>query len=137
VTARISWIHEDHNLAASQALGLANNSQDTLRSLRASISYIYDRIWSFTGGRFQLSGTTDPTLYGTFNGSPNSCGWIAEIAYLPFMHGGPAFWPWLNGRIGAQYTFYDKFNGAAANFDGLGHAAHSNNTLFLYTWIMF
>jgi hypothetical protein len=137
VTARISWIHENHQLGASQALGLADNSQDTLRSLHASISYIYDRTWSLTGGRFQVNGTTDPTLYGTFNGSPDSSGWIAEIAYLPFMHGGPSFWPWLNARIGAQYTFYDKFNGAAANFDGLGHAAHTNNTLFLYTWIMF
>jgi len=137
VTFRAAWIHERHNLGASQALGLADDSHDMLRSLNASLSYIYDRTWSLTAGRFSVGGTADKTLYGTFTGSPNSAGWIAEIAYLPFMHGGPSFWPWLNARIGLQYTLFDKFNGASTNFNGMGRNAHNNNTIFLYTWIMF
>ena len=42
VTARIAWVHENHNTSASQTLGLANNSNNQLRSLNVSVSYIYD-----------------------------------------------------------------------------------------------
>src|SRR6202040_3211303 len=78
VTLRASWIHENHNTSASQTLGLADNSNNTLRSLNVSASYIYDHTWSFTAGRMSISGTADAALYGTFTGSPNSAGWITE-----------------------------------------------------------
>ena len=112
-------------------MGLADNSEDKLHSLRASASYIFDDTWSLSAGRFMIAGTTDAALYGTANGSPNSSGWILGAAYLPFMHGGPSFWPWLNARIGLQYTLYNKFDGA------MHGAGNNNNTLFLYSWIMF
>ena len=137
ITVRASWIHEDRRLRASEALGLSDNTRDSLRALRLSASYIFDDTWSITGARFSTTGTSDATLYGTVNGSPSSSGWMAEIAYLPFMQGGPSFWPWLNARLGAQYTFYDKFNGSSTNVDGNGRNAHNNNTLLLYAWIMF
>jgi hypothetical protein len=137
VTFRAAWIHESHNLGASQALGLADNSRDVLRSFNASLSYIYDRTWSFTVGRLAVGGNADATLYGTANGSPNSSGWIGEVAYLPFMHGGPSFWPWLNARIGLQYTRWDKFDGTTANINGMGRTARDNNTIFVYSWIAF
>jgi len=137
VTVRAAWIHENHNTSASQTLGLADNSHDTLRSLNASISYIYDKTWSLSAGRFSIGGTADATLYGTFTGSPNSAGWVTEIAYLPFSYGGPAFWPWLNMRIGLQYTLWNKFDGATTNINGAGRNAHNNNTIFAYAWIMF
>jgi hypothetical protein len=130
VTFRASWIDESQDLSASRALGLADNSEDKLRSFRASASYIFGDTWSLSAGRFVIAGTADAALYGTANGSPNSSGWILEAAYLPFMHGGPSFWPWLNARIGLQYTLYNKFDGAT-------HGAGANNTLFLYGWIMF
>jgi len=137
VTVRAAWIHENHNTSASQTLGLADNSNDTLRSLNASVSYIYDHTWSLTAGRFSIGGTADATLYGTFTGSPNSAGWITEIAYLPFSYGGPSFWPWMNMRIGLQYVLYNKFDGATTNINGAGRNAHNNNTIFAYAWIMF
>jgi hypothetical protein len=137
VTARLAWIHENHNTSASQSLGLANNSNDQLRSLNASVSYIYDQTWSLTAGRTSVGGTADAALYGTFTGSPNSANWIFELAYLPFSHGGPSFWPWLNFRIGLQYTHWTKFDGATTNYDGMGRNASDNNTLFLYVWTMF
>lgn len=137
VTFRASWIHENHNLGASKALGLADNSHDVLRSFNASLSYIYDRTWSLTLGRSMLGGTTDAMLYGSFSGSPDSSGWIGEVAYLPFMRGGPSFWPWLNARLGVQYMRWNRFDGASANIDGLGRAAHANNTIFAYAWIAF
>jgi hypothetical protein len=137
VTARIAWIHENHNTSASQTLGLANNSNDQLRSLNASVSYIYDQTWSLTAGRMSIGGTADSALYGTFTGSPNSANWIFELAYLPFSHGGPSFWPWLNFRIGLQYTHWTKFDGATTNYNGIGRNANDNNTFFAYIWTMF
>jgi hypothetical protein len=56
---------------------------------------------------------------------------------MPFNHGGPSFWPWLNAKFGLQYIYYDKFNGGRTNFDGSGRNAHDNNTLFAFTWIAF
>ena len=137
VTVRGAWIHENHNTSASQTLGLANNSNNQLRSLNVSASYIYDATWSLTAGRVSVGGTSDAALYGTFTGSPNSAGWIFELAYLPFSHGGPAFWPWLNFRIGLQYTHWTKFDGATTNIDGMGRNASDNNTFFAYIWTMF
>jgi hypothetical protein len=137
VTARIAWVHENHNTSASQTLGLANNSNDQLRSLNASVSYIYDSTWSLTTGRVSVGGTADAALYGTFTGSPNSAGYIFELAYLPFSHGGPSFWPWLNFRIGLQYTHWNKFDGATTNINGMGRNASGNNTFFGYIWTMF
>jgi len=137
VTARIAWIHENHNTSASQTLGLADNSNDQLRSLNASVSYIYDKTWSLTAGRISVGGTADATLYGTFSGSPNSAGYIFELAYLPFSRGGPEFWPWLNFRIGLQYTHWNKFDGATTNIGGMGRNANGNNTFFAYIWTMF
>ena len=51
------------------------------------------------------------------NGSPNSAYWNFDLAYLPFMNGGPDIWPWFNARIGIQYTHYDKFDGTWNNVD--------------------
>jgi hypothetical protein len=53
------------------------------------------------------------------------------------MHGGPGFWPWLNFRIGLQYTLFTKFDAASTNFNGLGRTAHNNDTIFAYIWTAF
>jgi hypothetical protein len=137
ITMRTAWIYENHNTRASQSLGLASNSNDRLQYLNTSVSYIYNQTWSLTGGWMSVSGNSDAALYGTPTGGPNSAGWIAEIAYLPFMHGGPKFWPWLNFRIGLQYMHWNKFDGASTNVDGMGRSASDNNTLFLYVWTAF
>lgn len=112
VTIRAAWIHENHNTNASEALGLADNTNDQLRSLNASVSYIYDKTWSLTAGRISVGGTADAALYGTATGSPNSAGWIAEIAYLPFSHGGPALVEFSNWSaihtLGQIRRFHNK-----------------------------
>jgi hypothetical protein len=36
-----------------------------------------------------------------------------------------------------QYVLYNKFDGAAINYDGLGTNASANNTLYLYAWFAF
>jgi hypothetical protein len=83
----------------------------------------------FTGQYFNTWGTPDPILYAALASglSPDSSGWIAEIAYIPYGVSKAPGWPWANARIGLQYTWYDKF-------DGTSNGAHNNNTLFLYAW---
>lgn len=140
------WITENQNLAASQALGLTTNSHDHLRSLRAKATYYYDQTYGVTAAYFNINGTPDPLLFPdpsltdapvSANNSPNSNGWIGELDYIPFSHGGPSFWPWLNMKLGVQYVYYNKFNGGTGNFDGAGRSAHDNNTLFLFAWLAF
>ena len=54
-------------------------------------------------------------------------GWQAEVNYLP----------WLNVKLQAQYTLYNKFNGAGTNYDGAGRSASDNNALYLLLWFAF
>ncbi len=137
------WITENQNLAASQALGFTTNSHNHLRSLRASATYYYDQTYGGTVAYFNINGTPDPLLFaaapvaGSASGSPNSNGWIGELDYIPFSHGGPSFWPWLNLKLGLQYVYYNKFNGGTTNYDGSDRSAHDNNTVFLFAWIAF
>ena len=103
------------------------------------MTYGVDQKIILTGGYFNTWGSADPLLYAdntTF--SPNSDGFIAEIAYMPYgKNNAPAIWPWYNAKIGLQYIWYNKFNGATANFDGTGRNARDNNTLLLYAWAAF
>ena len=43
--------------------------------------------------------------------------------------------PWMNLRLGVQYTAYDKFNGGDRNYDGFGRNASDNNTLYVFAWL--
>jgi hypothetical protein len=45
--------------------------------------------------------------------------------------------PWVNVRVGLQYTGYLKFNGGTSDYDGFGRTAHQNNSLFLFSWLAF
>jgi hypothetical protein len=126
VTLRGSYIHEFQQLNASFANGLSTNPSDVLNEARAYVSLAYgnyNRI-VLTGQYFTSWGTTDLLLEG---GSPNTKGWIAEIAYIPFSMSQSPLWPWFNVRIGLQYTAYTEFNGTPVG-------ASANNTLFLYVW---
>ena len=73
--------------------------------------------------------------------SPNTSGEVIDIGYLPWSHGGPALWPWLNTRIGVNFTHYDKINGLANNYstnaDGSPRNARDDNTTILYAWTAF
>jgi len=138
ISLQASFIHEAGRFNASQALGAATNLDDHLDSINIKTSYFYDHTYGINLSYFDISGSTDPGLFpGSANGSPNSNGWIIEANYVPFMHGGPSFWPWLNIRFAIQYVIYDKFDGGRSNFDGAGRNASDNNTLFLLAWLAF
>jgi hypothetical protein len=132
VTLRGSYIREYQNLAASFANGFSSNPTDQLSTLRlqASVAVGGDNRFVFTGQYFDTEGTPDPLLYASLASgiSPNSNGWIGEIAYMPFGISQAPGWPWLNARIALQYTVYEKFDGTKVGASG-------NNTLFLHLWL--
>jgi hypothetical protein len=132
VTFRGSLIHEFQQLDSTFALAGSANPQNVLNSLRlqGSLAFGADNRIVLTGQYFNTWGTSDPILYAglasTF--SPDSDGFISEIAYIPFSASKAPGWPWANARIGLQYTFYNKFDGTTVG-------ASANNTLFLHLWL--
>jgi len=140
VGVQVSYIREFQNFHSTFGMGGSSNGHGILDTFRAKASYFYDHAYGLNVSYFNISGTTDPLLNAGLpsnNGSPNSDGWTFEANYIPFSNGGPSWWPWLNARLGLQYTFYNHFNGGTANFDGAGHSAGSNNTLYLYGVLAF
>lgn len=121
------WIHENQSLGASYAAGFAGNRSDELDSLNLTGTYFWRREFGGTLGFFNLSGSQDPLYYGTFKGNSNSSWGMAEFDYVP----------WLNVKLGLQYTAYLKFNGGGSNYDGAGRNASDNNLLYLYLWLAF
>jgi hypothetical protein len=137
VTLRSNYIWERQIANASVNLGAAANGVNYLRSLKISGEYVYDHMYSFTATYFQITGNQDALRYtNNLTASPNSGGWIFDAAYLPFMRGGPKIWPWLNTRLGVNYTRYNAIDGSTNNIDAAGRKARENNTVFLYAWTM-
>jgi hypothetical protein len=134
LTLRGSYIREFQRLDASFANFASANPTNLLNSLKLQASFAYggDNRVVFTGQYFDIWGTADANLFGidpnTGNAlTPNSNGWTAEIAYIPFGLSKAMGWPWFNARFGLQYTYYNKFNGTTVG-------AHDNNTLVLHAW---
>jgi hypothetical protein len=133
------YILEYQDLSASQTLGLSTNSFNNLHAFHIKGTYFYKQMIGLTAGYFNLQGSSDSLLFEdvSANNSPNSAGWTFELDYIPFNYGGPAFWPWLNMKLGLQYIRYSKFDGASTNYDGAGTNASANNTLFAFAWFAF
>jgi len=133
------YIHENGNYAASALQGITSNNHDHLNSIRAKTSYYYQQTYGGTFAWFHINGSQDALLWGpdSATNSPDSSGFIGELDYMPFNHGGPSFWPWWNIKFGLQYTYYTRFNGGTTNYDGAGHNATDNNTLYLFAWTAF
>lgn len=138
-SALATLIHERQDWNASSALGNTQNARDTLWNLKATGDYLYDKTYGAAVQYFQVNGTHDTGLYtDNSDGSPFSDGFIVQLNYMPFnKNGGPSFWPRSNVKFSAQYTMYNRFDGARRNFDGNGTNASDNNTLYLEAWIVF
>ena len=131
-------IHESMTLDASFANTSVANPKNNLSTSRLWATYYYRRKLGGTVAYFSTTGSSDAGLYPanppggpgvvvSANGSPDTRGWMAEVNYLP----------WLNVKIAAQYTAYNKFNGAGSNYDGLGRSASANDTLYLLLWFAY
>jgi hypothetical protein len=130
---RATYIHENNNLLGTVAAEGAAQGPHHLNTVMANTEYHFGNKYTGTFGWFHTTGTSDLGLYpsgavsGNFNGDPRGSGYIANVTY----------WPWQNLMLGAQYTGYTRFNGAANNYDGAGRNANSNNTIYLDAKVIF
>ncbi len=128
-----TWIHESSNLGATLAPGGASVAHHNLNTFKLDTTYHWSSKYSATGALFATTGSADPLLYasapvtGSANGSPNTGGYIAQLAY----------WPVQNIDISVNYTGYTKFNGATTNYDGANRNASDNNTVYMALWLIF
>jgi hypothetical protein len=133
LSVRSTYIRETSSLDATFQQGGASQSHHTLDSFTANAEYHFGNRYSAALGWFDVSGTRDSLLYapaavgGSANGSPNSAGYIANLSW----------WPVQNVQIGAQYTWYTRFNGASTNYDGSGRNASGNDTTYLLARFIF
>lgn len=131
---RTSFIHEGQTLNASFDAGAAENRTANLETFRANLSYLPSTFYSGTIGYFGSTGSADTLrfapgeLTGSRTGSPASSGIIGELTMNP----------WQNTRFSVQYVAYNKFNGSNGAYDMVGgRKASDNNTLYIYTWLVF
>jgi hypothetical protein len=140
VTANLSVIHEKKDLHASFAAGSAQSDSNYLTSSEFDVTYAYQQTYVIGTGWFKTEGGSDSVLYAPApisgsNGSPNTRGYILQLEYVPFGKANSLARPWLNIRLGIQYTGYQQFNGGSKNYDGFGRSASDNNTLFVFAWL--
>lgn len=125
ISAHATFIHENAWLGASQIIA-GSAPFHALDTFRADISYSIAATITPSLQYFQTNGTGDAAYWGTPNGSPNSSGVIAEIAYVPW--GKPDSWTSRgNVRLAVQYVSYFRFNGVTNN-------AAANNALYFSLW---
>ena len=141
VTANLSFIHETQKLQASFAAGRSASDSNHLNTAALDVTYSYQQTYVLGVGLFQTQGGADSVLYapaqviGSNNSSPDSRGYALQFEFIPFGKIISFARPWLNLRLGLQYTAYLKFNGGNNNYDGFGRAASDNNTLFAFAWL--
>ena len=136
LTVNALYLTEQQRLDATYASGGSSNLHDNLHALNANASYWFKNTWGVTLGAFANDGSKDVTLYGN-NGSPNTNGGIAELNWNPFGQSDSWAQPYVNVRLGLQYTWYTRFSGLVYNVDGAGRRASDNNTLYFYVWLAF
>ncbi len=132
ISAHATFIHEYQNLNGTFAAGGSSKPSDNLNTFRMDGTYHFGSHAALTLGYFNVNGSTDSGLYapesvtGSGSGSPDSSGFVAQAAYLP----------WQNTKFVLQYRGYTKFNGGNSNYDGFGRSASDNNTLYLLAWLV-
>lgn len=141
VTLRGSYIWENQGLSAAKAANSAGRSTSDLRTLQLWASYYYNNLAGITLSYFDIAGPRDRVLYapaeleGSRTGQPDTWGGFVQLNFLPFTQWFDMRMPALPmTQLAVQYTFYGKFNGARANYDGFGRSASDNNTLYLLAW---
>ena len=138
VNVNASVIHEQQHLDATFAAGGANNPTNHLTTFSADLTYAWRQTYAASAGVFNTTGSTDPTYnsFGT-SGTPDTRGYILMLEWVPFGKRDSWLRPWINLRLGIQYTGYTRFDGGTSNYDGTGRSASDNNTLFLFYWLAF
>ena len=140
VNVNASYVQEHQRLFATTALGGSDTIANHLDAFNFSAQYAYRQTYSLTLAYFDTVGNSNPGLYapgawfGSANGSPDSRGYVVQLECIPFGKFDSLAKPFLNIRVGLQYTGYLRFNGGTADYDGFGHSAQDNNALFIFLW---
>ena len=113
LTATVTRIHENIDY------GTIGQAADTVNSLRAKASFIYQAKYGATLSYFDVSNSSN-----TFASQTGTRGWTPEIFWTPVQY----------VRLGMQYTLFNRVNGLSSNTDGNGRNAKDDNTLFFYVW---
>ena len=130
---RGTYIRENSSLIASTVGGAAGFPGHHLNTVQGEAEYHFGNRVSSTVGLFSITGTADPLLFaqaavsGSANGSPQSRGYILNVAW----------WPQQNIGLTAQYTGYTRFNGGGTNYDAAGRNASGNNSIYLMARFVF
>lgn len=115
VTATVTRIHEKIDSGTEGLL------PDTVNSLRAKASFIYQAKYGATLSYFDVSNSSNNTFFSSQTGTR---GWTPEIFWTPVQY----------VRLGMQYTMFNRVNGLSSNTDGSGRNAKDDNTLLFYVW---
>jgi hypothetical protein len=136
-TAHALYTHEWEDLKATFLMGQATSPHNNLNGVRLDASYYWRNTLSGTVSFFDNWGSKDVLLFpGTRTSAPESSGFLLEADYTPFGNEVAPVNGRLGVRLGVQYRIFTKFDGAATNFDGLGHNASDNDTLRLFFHFM-
>jgi hypothetical protein len=125
-----SFIHENSSVNPLYANGISSNTSNSLNEFKIRGTVYYERTYGASLGLTNLTGSSDPLLYGagnpgmSANGSPASRYWDLELDYVPLQ----------NMKFLLHYTSYSKLNGGSGNFDGYGNNANGQNTLIAGIW---
>ncbi|MBS0365030.1 MAG: cytochrome C [Proteobacteria bacterium] len=139
--AYLSYVRERARLFGATAIGGSTVVANHLNTLNISGQYVWRQTCSVTLAFFDVGGNSNAALFpaspwlGSANGRPDSRGYTTQLEWVPFGKADSYARPWLNVRVGLQYTAYTRFNGGDSNYDGFGHSAHDNNALFLFLWL--
>jgi hypothetical protein len=126
VSVHATWIHEDQDLKATAQIDGAN-ARDRLDTARVDLSWSYKDTWTPTAQLFRTTGTSDPGQYSGPGGSPNSQGYVLELAYVGGGKPTSAV-QWANWRAAVQYVGYEQFDGAR-------RGASANNAVYVNLWL--
>ena len=142
-TAEGIYTYERQDLRGSFAMGASSQPHNNLQQIRLTLTYYYRQTYGLTFAWQNTWGSVNPLLYapgpltGSANGKPDSNAFIVEADWVPFGKPGSFGSPWVNLKLGLQYTAYTRFNGGTSNYDGFGRDASGNNTIFAFAWLAF
>ncbi len=142
-TADAILTRENQDLRGSTELGTSSGPGNHLNQVRVNVAYFYQQTYGINLGWQNTTGNANPALFarspisGSANGKPNSNSFTIEADWVPFGKSDSWGRPLANLKLGVQYVIYTLFNGGSRNYDGFGHDASGNNTLFLYAWLAF
>jgi hypothetical protein len=142
-TADGIYTYEVQDLQGSFSAGTSSQPRNNLQQVRLALTYYYQNTYGLTFAWQDTWGKANPLHYapapvsGSANGKPNSNAFIAEADWVPFGKKDSFGAPWVNLKLGLQYTAYTRFNGGTTNYDGFGRNASGNNTIFAFAWLAF